>query len=75
MGTPVVADGYSYSYNLIVKHDAGLVVPYRDLKSMAEAITQIPYYSVEQRMVCGSAFCAEDSWRARAKTLIELLEL
>jgi glycosyltransferase involved in cell wall biosynthesis len=70
-GTPIVADGISFSFPLIEKYGQGHIVPYRDIRSMVQAIRSIPKKDYELRRYNGELFNKRHSWRARAGDLME----
>ncbi len=73
-GTPVIADGTSFSFVLIEKYSDGAVVPFRDPYAFSQAIqAQLPI-DFERRKEQGELFRDNHSWRQRAIVLIEELE-
>jgi glycosyltransferase involved in cell wall biosynthesis len=70
-GTPVVADGISFSFPLIEDYGLGLLVPYRNMAAMAQAIQAMPAISHAERIEHGEIFNEHHSWRCRARDLLK----
>jgi glycosyltransferase involved in cell wall biosynthesis len=70
-GTPVVADGISFSFPLIEDFGRGHIVPYRNMAAMAQAIQAMPAISHAERIEHGEIFNEHHSWRCRARDLLE----